>query len=61
MKREIIKKDIVFYIGNQTPRRNEYERGQKYRLYADGIPTAHTFDTIKAAKDFINTNYYIFM
>lgn len=61
MKREIIIKDIKFYIANYTPRRNEYERGQKYKLYADGIPTAYTFDTIKAAKAFINANYYIFM
>ena len=61
MKRNIKIKDIDFYIGNQTPRRNEYERGQKYRLYADGTPTGYTFETIKAAKDFITKNYYIFM
>ena len=61
MQREIIIKDIHFYIGNQTPRRNEYERGQKYRLYADGIPTGYTFTTIKEAKNFILKNYYIFL
>ena len=61
MKREIIIKDIKFYIANYTPRRNEYERGQKYKLFVDEIPTAYTFTTIKAAKSFIKSNYYIFM
>jgi hypothetical protein len=61
MKREIIVKDIVFYIGNQTPRRNEYERGQKYRLFVGGRPTSYTFHTIKEAKTFIEKNYFIWM
>lgn len=61
MKREIIVKDILFYIGNQTPRRNEYERGQKYRLFVEGRPTSYTFRTLKEAKTFIEKNYFIWM
>lgn len=61
MKRYIYIKGIEFYIGNQTPRRNEYERGQKYRLFVDGRPTGYSFHTIAAAKDFINKNYFCWM
>lgn len=61
MKRDIEKKGILFHIGNQTPRRNEYERGQKYRLFVEGIPTGQTFATIKAAREYIEKNYFLYM
>lgn len=67
MKREIEKKGILFCIGNQTPRRNEYERGQKYRLFVidaatgEHIPTSATFHTIKAAREYVEKNYFLYM
>lgn len=61
MKRTETIKGIFFEIGNRTPRRNEYERGQKYFLIVDGIPTGHTFQTIKAAREFYRKNYYIWL
>lgn len=61
MKREIKKSGILFYIGNYTPRKNEFERGLKYRLFVDGVPTSNTFETIHAARDYINKNYFIYL
>ena len=63
MKRIYKINNVIFEIGNRTPRRNEFERGQKYRIYADGIPTGYTFATVKEAKSFIfsKDNYYIYM
>lgn len=61
MKRQETIKGILFEVGNQTPRRNEYERGQKYRLFVDGIPTGYTFATIKAAREFYRKNFFIWL
>ena len=61
MKRSINIKGINFYIGNQTPRRNQFERGQKYKLYVDDMPTGYTFRTIKDCRSFIYKNYFIWL
>lgn len=61
MKRDIEKKGILFHIGNQTPRKNEYERGLKYRLFVNGYPTSHAFCTIREAKEFAEKNYFLWM
>ena len=61
MKRDIQIKGIDFHIGNYTPRRNEYEKGLKYKLYAGGIPTDHVFSTLREAKEFINNNYWLWL
>lgn len=61
MKRNINIKGIAFYIGNCTPRKNEFERGLKYRLFVDDLPTDYCFSTIKEAKEFINNNYFIWL
>lgn len=61
MKRTIEKNNIIFELANYTPRRNEYERGQKYKLFVDGIPTRPTFRTLKEGRDYINKNYFIYL
>lgn len=61
MRRDIEKRGILFHIGNRTPRRNEYERGQKYALFVNGIPSGHTFHTIKAAREYIEQNYFLYL
>lgn len=58
MKREIMIKNIRFYIGNYTPRNNEFEKGLKYKLFVDDIPTNYNFNSIKEAKKFITDNYW---
>lgn len=62
MKREFEYKGIIFYIGNYTPRRNEFERGCKYKLFygPDHIPTDWIFGTIKEAKEFIQREWIRF-
>ena len=65
MTRDFIIHDIHFMIGNNTPRKNEYERGQNYRLYVRDVdygymPTKHTFCTIREGVEFINNNYWLF-
>lgn len=68
MKREIEYKGIKFFIGNYTPRKNEYEKGLKYKLYVkryspitrpDGeyIPTDSCFETIRQAKEWIKREW----
>lgn len=67
MNRDIYtEKGYHFHIGNYTPRRNEYERGLKYKLFfysveRDGeeilYPTSSCFSTLKEAKDHIIRNY----
>ena len=61
MKRIIEKKGIVFEIGNYTPRNNEYERGLRYRLYVDGIPTDNVFSGVKQARAYIEKNWFIYL
>lgn len=61
MKRELNIKGINFYIGNQTPRKNPFERGQIYRLFVDNTPTSYTFHTIREARIFIYKNFYIWL
>jgi hypothetical protein len=62
MSNRIIKKGgLVFYIGNRTPRRNEYEKGLKYIVFVGDIPTSNYFNTIKAAKQWINENYWMYL
>lgn len=61
MKRDFNIKGITFHIGNYTPRKNEYERGLKYRLFVGDRPTNYVFTTIKQAKEFINKNYFIWL
>lgn len=61
MKREIEKCGVNAYISNYTPRRNEYEKGLKYRLIVDDTPTGYLFSTIKEAKEFFCINYFIWI
>jgi hypothetical protein len=61
MKRDFDIKGIHFEVGNFTPRHNPYERGLKYRLFVDDIPTSHVFSTIKEAKNFAGSNYFIWL
>ena len=61
MNRDIDIKGIHFHISNYTPRRNTFERGIKYKLFVDYIPTEYHFSTIKECKSWIEKNYYIFM
>ena len=62
MKRTIIYPDIQFYIGNYTPRNNEYEKGLKYKIFVGpgNIPTNHCFSTIKEAKEYLKNNWIYF-
>ena len=62
MKREFTYKDIIFYVGNYTPRKNEFERGCKYKLFIgpDRIPTDYIFETIKQAKEFAEREWVRF-
>ena len=61
MKREQIIKGLRFYLGNYTPRNNEYEKGLKYRLFVDSVPTGYTFETLKQGREFIKKNYFIWL
>lgn len=58
MKRDFEVKGIRFHLGNYTPRRNEFERGLKYQLYVDGIPTGYKFNTLKEGKAYATKNYF---
>ena len=59
--RTIKKCGLMFYIGNRTPRRNEYENGLKYIVFVGEIPTSNYFSTIKAAKQWIYKNYWLYL
>lgn len=59
--RTIKKRGLVFYIGNRTPRRNEYENGLKYIVFVGDMPTSNYFSTIKAAKQWIDKNYWLYL
>lgn len=61
MKREIEKKGVKAYIANYTPRRNEYEKGLKYKLIIGEMPTNYCFSTIKEAIAFFDKNYFIWL
>lgn len=72
MNRHFNFKGIHFYIGNYTPRRNEFERGLKYELYIieplQGsmyplytISTGYKFETIKQAKKYAVENYFCWL
>lgn len=66
MRREVEVKGIRFYLANYTPRKNEYEKGLKYKIFlmtdTDGyIPTSYVFETLKEAKAFLNKNYFMWM
>lgn len=61
MKRTFEKKGISFKVANYTPRNNEYEKGLKYKLWVDDIPTSHCFSTIKEAIKFADDNYFIWL
>ena len=52
-------KGIMFYIGNYTPRNNEYEKGLKYKLFVgpDRIPTDACFATLKDARAYIRREW----
>lgn len=58
MKRDFEIKGVQFHLGNYTPRRNEFERGLKYQLYVDGIPTGYKFNTLKEGKVYATKNYF---
>ena len=64
MEKTITYKNRVFILGGYTPR-NEYEKGNKYKLFmidntGAKYPTSYIFATIKEAKNFIKDNYFIF-
>jgi len=61
MNNKIIKAGVVFEIGKQTPRRNEYERKQGWRLFVNGIPTSYTFGSVAEGKKWIDKNYYMYL
>ena len=66
MNRDFIVHGVHFMIGNQTPRKNEFERGLKYRLFVRDVdygymPTQYTFSTIHEGIKFINKNYFIWL
>ena len=54
-----------FAICNNKPRNNEFERGQRYRLYYAGIDgscnigTSYTFPTVTQAIKFVINNVYV--
>ena len=50
-------KSIDFEIVPYIPRKNEFEKGLKWRI--DG--TTHLFSTLKECKNWITDNYFIFM
>ena len=60
-------KGLCFYLGNRTPRNNEYERGMKYFLLVGETnaielkATGWHFSSIKQAKDWVKENYFIFL
>ncbi len=58
MKRDKNIKGLIFHLGNYTPRKNEFERGLKYRLFVDNIPTGYTFGTLREGWQFVNDNYW---
>ena len=60
MKRNMNINGIEVYIGNFTPRHNEYERGLKYRVYIDSMPTSYVFSTIHEAKSWVQKNIWLF-
>ena len=61
MKRDFEVKGMRFHLGNYTARNNEFERGLKYRLYVDDIPTIYLFSTIKEGKEFAKHNYWMWL
>lgn len=61
MKRVFIFKDIIFEIGNFTPRNNDFERGVKYRLFVNNIPTEHVFKSLKDCRSWIKENYFVYL
>ena len=69
MNRDFEVHGIKFHIGNYTPRRNEFERGAKYKLYVyrdlkhegeTAIPTNFICSTIKEAKEFATREWIRF-
>lgn len=61
MTREFEVKGVRFEIGNRRPRKNEFEKNCKYRLFVNGYPTEHIFTTVHKAKDFARANYWIWL
>lgn len=51
-------KGLFFHLGNYTPRKNEFEKRLKYRLFVDGIPTGYTFERLRDGWQFVNDNYW---
>ena len=60
MNRVINIHGINFEVVNRMPRKNQFERGQKYGLFVDNIPTSATFSTIKSALKWVNENWFIY-
>ena len=58
MKRDFTYKGIDFHIGGYTPR-GYFERGLKYKLFVGNIPTSYVFYTLREARNFAITNYFI--
>lgn len=66
MKRHFTIKGINFFLGNMTPRNNEFEKGLKYRLFVEGVesqsgqwfPTSHVFCTLKEGKEFAKREFW---
>ncbi len=60
-------KGLCFFLGHRTPRQNEFERRCKWFLlwgYSDGVnlyKTGYYFETIKAAREWIKENYFVFL
>lgn len=61
MKRDFTYKGIDFHIGGYTPRKNEFERGLKYKLFVDNTPTDYCFSTIHETRNFVFKNYFIWL
>ena len=52
-------KGIEFTLGGYTPRKNEFEKGLKYRLYVNDQLTGYCFSSKKRAVEFIKRNYWL--
>lgn len=61
MNREFNIKGVKFYLGNYTPRNNEFEKGLKYKLYVGNIPTSFTFSKLSEGKKFATENYWLWL
>lgn len=61
MAKLIFKNSIKFELCSYTPRKNIYEKGLKYILFVDDIPTSMHFSSIQEGRKYINDNWFIYL